>query len=95
MLTLDDVIERNPKKVSGACVFRGSRPPVMTLFDNLEFGETVDDFVGNYPGVPRRYIEIVLLLENRQRVAAIVEMDRIRDRQATAAFHQGGFLGTQ
>ena len=85
MLTLDDVIERNPNKVSGACVFRGSRLPVMTLFDNLEFGETVDDFVDNYPGVPRQYIEIVLLPENRQRVAAIVEADRARDRQAAQA----------
>ena len=82
MLTLDDVIERNPNKVSGACVFRGSRLPVMTLFDNLEFGETLDDFLDNYPGVPRQYIEIVLLPENRQRVAAIVEADRLRDRQA-------------
>lgn len=85
MLTLDDVIERNRKKVSGACVFRGSRLPVMTLFDNLEFGETLDDFLDNYPGVPRQYIEIVLLPENRRRVAAIVDADRARDRQAAEA----------
>ena len=75
-LTLDDVIERDPEKVSGTCVFRDSRLPVMTLFDNLDAGETVDDFMENYPGVPREYIDIVLLPENRERVAAIVEADR-------------------
>ena len=84
-LTLDDVIERDPEKVSGACVFRGSRLPVMTLFDNLDFGEAVDDFMENYPGVPREYIDIVLLPENRERVAAIVEADRKEDRRAWKA----------
>ena len=84
-LTLDDVIERDPEKVSGACVFRGSRLPVMTLFDNLDFGETVDDFMENYPGVPREYIDIALLPENRERVAAIVEADRKEDRRAWEA----------
>ena len=81
-LTLDDVIERDPDKVSGTCVFRDSRLPVMTLFDNLDAGETVDDFMENYPGVPREYIDIVLLPENRERVAAIVEADRKEDRRA-------------
>ena len=85
MLTLDDVIERNPKKVSGACVFRGSRLPVMTLFDNLDAGLSVDDFLYHYEGVPRRYVEIVLSLEYRERIAAIVEADRARDRKAAEA----------
>ena len=85
MLTLDDVIERNPKKVSGACVFRGSRLPVMTLFDNLDAGLSVDEFLHHYEGVPRRYIEVVLSLENRERMAAIVEADRARDREAAEA----------
>ncbi|MYA30644.1 MAG: DUF433 domain-containing protein [Gammaproteobacteria bacterium] len=58
MLTLDDVIERNPKKVSGTCVFRSSRLPVMTLFNNLEAGLSIDDFLYHYEGIARRYIDM-------------------------------------
>ena len=53
-------IERDPERVSGAWVFRGTRVPVRALFENLEDGATVDDFLEWFPGVLRSQVEAVL-----------------------------------
>ena len=53
-------VERSPGKVSGAWVFRGTRVPVRALFENLEDGATVDDFLEWFPGVTREQVELVL-----------------------------------
>ncbi len=41
-------VESIPGKVSGAWVFRGTRMPVQTVFDNLEAGMSVDDIVETF-----------------------------------------------
>ena len=46
-------VERSPEKVSGAWLFRGTRVPVKALFENLEGGATVDQFLEWFPGVSR------------------------------------------
>jgi uncharacterized protein (DUF433 family) len=38
-------VESIPGKVSGAWVFRGTRMPVATVFENLEAGATIDDIM--------------------------------------------------
>lgn len=53
-------VERSPERVSGAWLFRGTRVPVKALFENLEDGATVDDFLNWFPGVERRQVEAVL-----------------------------------
>jgi len=53
-------VERNPGRVSGAWLFRGTRVPVGALFENLEDGATVDEFLEWFPGVTRRQVEAVL-----------------------------------
>lgn len=53
-------VERNPGVVSGAWVFRGTRVPVRALFDNLEDGSTVGQFLEWFPGVTREQAEGVL-----------------------------------
>jgi uncharacterized protein (DUF433 family) len=53
-------VERDPKKVSGAWTFRGTRVPVTALFENLESGARVDDFLAWFPGVSRGQVEAVL-----------------------------------
>jgi uncharacterized protein (DUF433 family) len=37
----------------GMPVFRGTRVPVQTLFEYLEGGETLEDFLEGFPTVPR------------------------------------------
>jgi uncharacterized protein (DUF433 family) len=52
--------ERDPAKVSGVWVFVNTRVPVRALFENLEDGATVDQFVEWFPGVTREQVEAVL-----------------------------------
>jgi uncharacterized protein (DUF433 family) len=53
-------VERVPGKVSGAWIFKGTRVPVAALFDNLEDGASVKDFLEWFPGVTRGQLEAVL-----------------------------------
>lgn len=53
-------IERTPDKVSSAWVFRGTRVPVKALFENLEDGASVDDFLEWFPGVTKNQVDAVL-----------------------------------
>jgi len=53
-------VERSPQKVSGAWVFRGSRVPVQSLFENLQAGASIEDFLEWFPGVERQQVEAVL-----------------------------------
>jgi uncharacterized protein (DUF433 family) len=58
-----DAIERQPDKVSGAWIFRGTRVPVTALFENLRDGATVDEFLEWFPPVQRSQVEAVLNYE--------------------------------
>jgi uncharacterized protein (DUF433 family) len=55
-----DAVERAADRVSSAWTFAGTRVPVRALFENLEDGATVDDFIQWFPGVERRQVEAVL-----------------------------------
>ena len=56
-------VERHPDKLSGAWVFMGTRVPISTLFENLEDGATVEQFLQWFPGVDRWKVEAVLVQE--------------------------------
>jgi uncharacterized protein (DUF433 family) len=53
-------VERDPERVSGDWVFRGTRVPVKALFENLEDGAQVADFVAWFPGVTMEQVRAVL-----------------------------------
>lgn len=53
MTVMDGAITRDPETMHGVPVFRGTRVPVQTLFDYLEGGDTLEDFLNGFPGVPR------------------------------------------
>lgn len=44
-------VERSDNKLSGAWVFRGTRVPVRALFENLESGASINEFLEWFPGV--------------------------------------------
>jgi uncharacterized protein (DUF433 family) len=48
-----DVFTKDPNILGGAHVFRGTRVPLQTLFDYLEGGETLEDFLEAFPTVSR------------------------------------------
>ena len=53
-------MERNSSKVGGVWIFKGTRVPVRALFENLEDGASIDQFLEWFPGVERRQAEVVL-----------------------------------
>jgi len=53
-------VELDPEVVSGAWVFRGTRVPVVALFENLEDGVTVNEFVELFPGINLMHARSVL-----------------------------------
>jgi uncharacterized protein (DUF433 family) len=54
------VVERVPGKVSGAWLFKNTRVPVRALFENIEGGATVEQFLEWFPGVTREQVLTVL-----------------------------------
>ena len=46
-------VERDPERVSGAWVNRGTRVPVRALFENIEAGASPDEFIEWFQGVTR------------------------------------------
>ncbi len=63
-------VERIPGKVSGVWLFKGTRVPVKALFENLESGATVENFLEWFPGVTRGQVEAVLEHAQRSLVEA-------------------------
>ena len=53
-------VERDPQKLSGAWVFRGTRVPVTALFENLEDGAQLSEFLRWFPGVTSEQARAVL-----------------------------------
>jgi uncharacterized protein (DUF433 family) len=47
------VIHSDPEILSGTPVFVGTRVPVQSLFDYLEGGDTLDEFLRHFPSVRR------------------------------------------
>jgi uncharacterized protein (DUF433 family) len=53
-------VEQDPLRVSGAWVFRGTRIPVAALFENLEDGVSLAEFIDLFPGVTVEQARLVL-----------------------------------
>lgn len=55
--------------MGGATVFPGTRVPVETLFDYLEAGNSIDEFLSGFPSVSRAQV-IALLEEAKDRMVS-------------------------
>jgi uncharacterized protein (DUF433 family) len=53
MSSQDSVIVKNSKILGGTPVFRGTRVPFQALLDYLEGGETLDEFLEDFPSITR------------------------------------------
>ncbi len=60
MIPANGVVIKDPQILGGTPVFRGTRVPVQTLFDYLEGGETLEDFLDGFPTVSRESAVAVL-----------------------------------
>jgi uncharacterized protein (DUF433 family) len=60
MTALADVTHRDPEILSGTPVFVGTRIPVRSLFDYLEAGDSLEEFLRQFPSVQREQTIAVL-----------------------------------
>jgi uncharacterized protein (DUF433 family) len=61
---MDAAITCDPEIMHGTPVFRGTRVPAKTLFDYLESGQSLDDFLEGFPTVSRE-LAIRVIEESR------------------------------
>jgi uncharacterized protein (DUF433 family) len=65
------IVHSDPEILGGAPVFVGTRVPVQALLDFLEGGDTIEEFLDNYPGVSREQAVAFLEEASRALVAKI------------------------
>lgn len=53
-------INIDPETMGGTPVFTGTRVPIQALFDYIKTGETLDEFLENFPSVKKEYAIQVL-----------------------------------
>ena len=65
------IVHSDPEILGGTPVFVGTRVPVQALLDFLEGGDTIEEFLDNYPGVTREQAIAFLEEAGRALVAKI------------------------
>jgi uncharacterized protein (DUF433 family) len=70
MKTVDkeDFVTVDPEIMHGTPVFKGTRVPIDTLFDYLATGDSLEEFLEDFPSVKREYAEMAI--EYARRMAA-------------------------
>lgn len=66
-MKLDMVIHSDPDTLGGTPVFVGTRVPVQSLFDHLEAGDSIEQFLEGFPSVKREQV-IAVLQASRQQI---------------------------
>lgn len=61
------IYHSDPEILGGEPVFKGTRVPIQSLFDHLEAGDSIDDFLEGFPSVKREQV-IALLEHSRQQL---------------------------
>lgn len=64
IVRLDEIIAKDRDILGGTPVFRGTRVPVQALLDYLEGGQTLDEFLDDFPTVAREVAVAALELAN-------------------------------
>lgn len=58
-------INIDPETMGGTPVFTGTRVPIQSLFDYIETGETLDEFLENFPSVNKEFAIEVLKMAGK------------------------------
>lgn len=67
---MSKVIVQDPEILGGEPVFVGTRVPVKSLFDHLEAGDSIEDFLDGFPSVKREQV-VTLLEESKAHALAL------------------------
>jgi uncharacterized protein (DUF433 family) len=69
----DPLITSDPKRLSGTPVFAGTRVPVETLFEYIEDGAPLAEFLKGFPNVSREHAVAVLELGKKTAIAEAIK----------------------
>ena len=70
-MDLKQIVHSDPEIVSGTPVFVGTRVPVQALLDYIEGGETLDEFLDDFPSVTHEQAVAFLEAAGRALLASI------------------------
>ena len=65
----DPLITASRQRMGGTPVFAGTRVPVQTLFEFIEDGASIDEFLRGFPNVTREHAIAVLQLASKSAIA--------------------------
>lgn len=77
---IKDLISIDPETLGGQTVFKGTRVPVESLFDHLEEGISLDDFLNDFPTVTKEQAIAVIEIAGK-----LLSSKNISDLYASAA----------
>lgn len=72
MSDLAGVVQRDPEILGGTPVFAGTRVPLQNLIDYLAAGESLDEFLHQFPSVRREQAQAALMLAHEALEARLV-----------------------
>lgn len=72
-MQLKDLITIDPEVLGGQPVFSGTRVPIETLFDHLEAGVSIDEFLEDFPTVSRQQTISILEIANKLMTSKNIE----------------------
>lgn len=84
-----EATSQDPEILGGELVFAGTRVPVRSLFDHLENGDSIEDFLEGFPSVRLEQVETVL--EDMEDLAAVARRrgePTLAHEEIVAAFKQ-------
>jgi len=70
-MNIRDLIEVDVEKMSGTPCFTGTRVPVAHLFDYLEAGDSLDEFLTDFPTVTREQVLGVLGIRTQDWIGSV------------------------
>jgi uncharacterized protein (DUF433 family) len=70
-----DIITIDKEILSGQPVFKGTRVPVESLFDHLEHGVSLDEYLDDFPSVTRE--QAIMLLEMANKIITSTNIDKL------------------
>ena len=91
-MKIEELVERDPGKMSGTPVFSGTRVPIKHLFDCLEGGESLEEFLDQFPTVSREQA-VAVLTASRESLLNTPINTQARMELMSQAEHDELFLG--
>ena len=79
-MDIRSIISKNPEVLGGIPVFAGTRVPIETLFDHLESGVPLDEFLDDFPTVTKE--QAVALLEIANKILNSKDIEKLYETAA-------------